>query len=86
MNFALSWLMYLRQAHPSLGTSAFQHAVGLDANNGSGQDEIAFLKAKARDSKHWSLLSSTLLEEAKLEMCNVRYALDTTPSNHLMTG
>jgi len=40
--------------------------------SGSGeQDEIAFLKAKAKDSKQWSLLSTSLLEEAKLEMYHV---------------
>ncbi|KAI7351280.1 hypothetical protein KC320_g5017 [Hortaea werneckii] len=32
------------------------------------QDEVTFLKTKAKETKHWSLLSSTLLDEAKLEM------------------
>jgi len=40
--------------------------------NGSGEhDEIAFLKAKAKETRHWSLMSTTLLEEAKLEMYSV---------------
>ena len=34
-------------------------------------DEIIFLKAKAREGKHWPLMSSTLLEEAKVEMYGV---------------
>lgn len=40
-------------------------------SGGSEHDEIAFLKQKAKDGKHWMLLSSTLLEEAKLELYNV---------------
>ena len=34
---------------------------------------MAFLKAKAKETKHWSLLSSTLLDEAKLEMYRVSF-------------
>jgi len=34
---------------------------------------VAFLKAKAKETKHWSLLSSTLLDEAKLEMYRVSF-------------
>jgi hypothetical protein len=44
----------------------------LAGDGGSEQDELAFLKAKAKDGKHWSLVSSTLLEEAKLELRHVR--------------
>ncbi|KAK3683200.1 APC5 protein [Vermiconidia calcicola] len=66
LNFALSWLLYLRQAHPSNATSAFKNLAQLAG--GGEQDEIAFLKAKARDSRQWSLMSSTLLEEAKWDM------------------
>lgn len=42
-------------------------------SGGSELDEIAFLKQKAKDGKHWMLLSSTLLEEAKLELYNVSF-------------
>lgn len=40
-------------------------------SGGSEHDEIAFLKQKAKDGKHWMLLGSTLLEEAKLELFTV---------------
>ncbi|TKA52299.1 hypothetical protein B0A55_11503 [Friedmanniomyces simplex] len=68
LNFALSWLLYLRQAKPDNRVSAFSSVSGLLGGPAGEQDEISFLKAKARETKHWSLLSSTLLEEAKLDM------------------
>ncbi len=68
LNFALSWLLYLRQAKPDNRVSAFGSVSGLLGGAAGEQDEISFLKAKARETKHWSLLSSTLLEEAKLDM------------------
>lgn len=37
-------------------------------SGGGQQDEITFLKEKAKAGKHWMLLGTTLLEEAKLEM------------------
>lgn len=36
--------------------------------NGGGQDELAFLKLKAREGRHHSLATTTLLEEARLEL------------------
>ncbi|KAK0863149.1 APC5 protein [Friedmanniomyces endolithicus] len=71
LNFALSWLLYLRQAKPDNRVSAFGSVSGLLGGAAGEQDEISFLKAKARETKHWSLLSSTLLEEAKLDMYTV---------------
>jgi anaphase-promoting complex subunit 5 len=75
LNFALSWLLYLRQAHPDSATGSFEHLAKLVGGGNSDQDEIAFLKAKAREGRVWSLLSSTLLEEAKGEM----YSVSLTP-------
>lgn len=72
MNFALSWLLYLRQAKPGNRDAAFGIVSGLLSGEKGEHDEIAFLKARAKDTKHWSLLSSTLLEEAKLDMYTVR--------------
>lgn len=40
--------------------------------SGNEQDEVRFLKLKAKESKNWVLMSSALLEEAKLDMCSVR--------------
>jgi anaphase-promoting complex subunit 5 len=74
LNFALSWLLYLRQAKPAAGTAAFGSISRMLGGVMGEQDEIAFLKDKARENKHWSLLSSTLLEEAKLEMYTVSLA------------
>ncbi|EME38918.1 hypothetical protein DOTSEDRAFT_75580 [Dothistroma septosporum NZE10] len=65
LNYALSWLLYLRHAHPNKSTSSFNTISGI---GGGEHDEVTFLKQKAREGKHWMLLSSTLLEEAKLEM------------------
>ncbi|KAK4609122.1 Anaphase-promoting complex subunit 5 [Fulvia fulva] len=69
LNYALSWLMYLRHAHPNKSSSSFNNISGIVGSGSGEHDEVAFLKQKARDGKHWMLLSSTLLEEAKLEMC-----------------
>ena len=71
LNFALSWLLYLRQAHNLPSASSLRSLAALAGDGGSEQDELAFLKAKAKDGKHWSLVSSTLLEEAKLELRHV---------------
>lgn len=71
LNFALSWLLYLRQAHNLPSASSLRSLAALAGDGGSEQDELAFLKAKAKESKHWSLVSSTLLEEAKLELRHV---------------
>lgn len=68
LNFALSWLLYLRQAGSHTNSTAFESVGSLIGGVGSGQDEIAFLKTKAKETRHWSLMSSTLLEESKLEM------------------
>lgn len=72
LNFALSWLLYLRQAHNLPSVSSLRSLAALAGDGGNEQDELAFLKAKAKDGKHWSLISSTLLEEAKLELRHVR--------------
>ena len=71
LNFALSWLLYLRQAHPDSAAGSFEHLAKLVGGGNGDQDEIAFLKSKAREGRVWSLLSSTLLEEAKGEMYSV---------------
>ncbi|KAM3422319.1 hypothetical protein BST61_g2678 [Cercospora zeina] len=68
LNFALSWLLYLRHAHPGKGAGAYASIAGVIG--GGEHDEITFLKNKARDSKNWLLLSSTLLEEGRLELCH----------------
>ena len=75
LSFALSWLLYLRQAHPNDDSDSFANLANIvgGGNSDSSKDEIAFLKSKARETKHWSLMSSTLLEEAKMEMYSVSF-------------
>jgi anaphase-promoting complex subunit 5 len=84
LNFALSWLLYLRQAHNLPFVSSLRSLAALAGDGGSEQDELAFLKAKAKDGKHWSLVSSTLLEEAKLELRHVRRSLSLTRHRGLL--
>lgn len=68
LNFALSWLLYLRHGHPGKNTSTYGSVSGYIGSNGGEQDEIDFLKQRAKEGKHWMLLSSTLLEEGRMEL------------------
>lgn len=76
LNFSLSWLSHLRKAHPS--------AMKTDKNEsvlGSERSGLAFLKAKAKENQMWSLLSSVLLNESKLELSQVCDSLTNTTTN-----
>jgi anaphase-promoting complex subunit 5 len=42
---------------------------------------MAFLKQKAKDSRNWTLLSGTLLQEASLELCTVSLCVTYRPSS-----
>ncbi|OJD37482.1 anaphase-promoting complex subunit 5 [Diplodia corticola] len=61
LNFSLSWLNHLAKAYPKQ-----IRASGYGGMLGSERDGLAFLKSKAKETKMWSLLSSTLLSEAKM--------------------
>ncbi|EKG11569.1 hypothetical protein MPH_11062 [Macrophomina phaseolina MS6] len=65
LNFSLSWLNHLAKAHPKQ-----IRASGYGGMLGSERDGLSFLKSKARETKTWSLLSSTLLGEAKMLLSN----------------
>ena len=65
-------LLHLRQIHPGDKGSSFESLAKL-LGGSTERDEIAFLKAKARETKQWALMSSTLLEEAKLELYTVSW-------------
>ena len=67
LNFALSWLSHLTKAYPKQMKGA-----GYAGMLGSERDGLSFLKSKAKEGKMWSLLSSTLLSEAKLGLSCVR--------------
>jgi anaphase-promoting complex subunit 5 len=66
LNFSLSWLYHFGKAHPGeMGE------VGKNGMLGTEREALAFLRAKAKESGMWSLLSTTLLSEAKLLLTNV---------------
>lgn len=65
LNFSLSWLNHMSKAYPKQMKGA-----GYMGMLGSERDGLTFLKAKAKESKMYSLLSSTLLNEAKLGLSN----------------
>ena len=66
LNYCLSWLYHFGKEHPE-EMAEIQKAGVL----GTEKEALAFLKAKAKDSNMWSLLSTTLLSEAKLALSNV---------------
>lgn len=67
LNFSLSWLSHLGQAYPKQMIDA-----GYSGTLGSERDALAFLKSKAKETKMYSLLSTTMLSEAKLCLSRVR--------------
>lgn len=63
LNFSLSWLSHLSKAYPNeLKRAGYAGMLGLE------KDRLTFLSEKAKESKSWNLLSSTLLSEAKLAL------------------
>lgn len=67
LNYSLSWLYHFAKAHP-MEMGAVQEKGVLGSDKGA----LAFLKAKAKETNMWSLLSTSLLSEAKLTLSNVR--------------
>lgn len=66
LNFCMSWLYHFGKAFPDQMKDV--QNTGMLGNEKEG---LAFLKAKAKETEMWSLLSTTLLSEAKLELQNV---------------
>lgn len=62
----MSWLYHFGKAFPEQMKDV--QNTGMLGNEKEG---LAFLKAKAKETEMWSLLSTTLLSEAKLELQNV---------------
>lgn len=60
LNFSLSWLSHLNKAYPNDLKKA-----GYAGMLGPEKERLAFLSEKAKESKSWAVLSSTLLSEAK---------------------
>lgn len=65
LNFALNWLFHFGRAHPDLVKS-------LESNGmvGTEKESLAFLRVKAKETGMWTLWSSVLLSEAKLNLVN----------------
>ncbi|PLB51673.1 anaphase-promoting complex protein [Aspergillus steynii IBT 23096] len=65
LNFCMSWLYHFGKAFPEQMKDV--QNTGMLGNEKEG---LAFLKAKSKETEMWSLLSTTLLSEAKLELQN----------------
>lgn len=66
LNFSLSWLYHFGKAHPEeMGETDKNGVLGTE------KEGLAFLKAKAKEAGMWSLLSTSLLSEARLALTNV---------------
>ncbi|EAW09212.1 putative anaphase-promoting complex subunit Apc5 [Aspergillus clavatus NRRL 1] len=65
LNFCMSWLYHFGKAFPEQMKDV--QNTGMLGNEKEG---LAFLEAKAKETEMWSLLSTTLLSEAKLELQN----------------
>ena len=61
LNFCMSWLYHFGRAFPAHMKTIRERGI-----LGSETEGLAFLKSRARDAEMWSLLSTSLLSEAKL--------------------
>ncbi len=66
LNYSLSWLYHFGKAHPEYIDDIQRKGV-----LGTDKEALAFLKAKAKETSMWSLLSTSLLSEARLALSNV---------------
>ncbi|KAL8826785.1 MAG: hypothetical protein Q9191_003584 [Dirinaria sp. TL-2023a] len=63
LNYCLSWLYHFGKEHPEeIGEIRKSGVLGTE------KEALAFLKTKAKETSMWSLLSTTLLSEAKLAL------------------
>ncbi|KAJ5555589.1 hypothetical protein N7535_008024 [Penicillium sp. DV-2018c] len=63
LNFCMSWLYHFSKAFPEQ-----MRDVQNSGMLGNEKEGLAFLKFKAKETDMWSLMSTTLLSEAKLQM------------------
>lgn len=66
LNYSLSWLYHFSKEHPEEVVEIQKKGV-----LGTEREALAFLKSKAKETSMWSLLSTTLLSEAKLTLSRV---------------
>lgn len=85
LNYSLSWLYHFGKAHPSQMDEIRKRGI-----LGTEKEALSFLKAKAKETSMWSLLSISLLSEAKLALSNVCYFpeiyLDISPDHQWWFG
>ncbi|MCJ1288116.1 anaphase promoting complex subunit 5 [Xylographa opegraphella] len=65
LNFSLSWLHHLSKAYPTE-----IHGTQKGGVLGNDREALVFMKAKAKESGMWGLLSTTFLSEAGLALVN----------------
>lgn len=68
LNYSLSWLYHFGKSNPEEMSKAQKRGF-LETE----KEALAFLKAKAKETNMWSLLSTSLLSEAKLALGNVHF-------------
>ncbi|KAI1379174.1 anaphase-promoting complex subunit 5-domain-containing protein [Hypoxylon crocopeplum] len=63
LNFALNWLFHFGRAHPEVTKE-------LESNSmlGTGNESLAFLRSRAKETGMWTLWSSALMSEAKMRL------------------
>jgi len=71
LNYSLSWLYHFGKSHPQEMDKVQEKGV-----LGTEKEALAFLKSKAKETNMWSLLSTSLLSEAKLALSNVSNSKD----------
>lgn len=66
LNYSLSWVYHFGKAHPKQMREAQKNGI-----LSTEREALAFLKSKAKETSMFSLLSTSLLSEAKLTLSNV---------------
>ena len=66
LNYSLSWLYHFGKAHPEYLDKIQEKGV-----LGTDKEALVFLKAKAKETNMWSILSTSLLSEARFALSNV---------------
>lgn len=77
LNFCMTWLYQFGKAHPEL---VIEGGGGVGVG-GSEKEGLVFLKAKAKETEMWSMLSTLFLSEGKMELMNVSREICTERVN-----
>lgn len=66
LNYGLSWLYHFGKTHPD-----YMHKIQQKGVLETEKEALHFLKAKAKETAMWSILSTALLSEARLYLSTV---------------